>query len=37
MLTFAVLIFCAFGFFGLIMVAYDLLIGLFSILADLIL
>jgi hypothetical protein len=37
MLPLVVFILCTFGFFGLIMVAYDLLIGLFSILADLIL
>jgi hypothetical protein len=35
MLTAVVILLCAFGFCGLIMVAYDLLIGLFSFLADL--
>lgn len=37
MLSLVVFILCALGFFGLIMVAYDLLVGLFSFLADLIL
>jgi hypothetical protein len=35
MLTATVVVICSFGFCGLIMVAYDLLIGLFSFLADL--